>query len=96
MLPLTDDEADVLLAAVPVEARGECWWLVLRDGTPVPGNKGGGVMLFAEMKLTRPLGLVLRALRLSALVDALDNLLARYRARLGGFVPSGEAPRRYP
>jgi hypothetical protein len=81
---------------VPADARGECWWLVLRDGTPVAGDAGGGVALFSEMRLTRPLGRALRAARASALVDACDKILARHRARLGRFVPEGPAPRRYP
>jgi hypothetical protein len=96
LLPLTDDEADRLLAPIPVEARGECWWLILRDGTPVAGDRGGGVMLFAEMRPTRPLAYALRTLRLSVLVDSLDGLLARHRGSLGRFVPDGPAPRRYP
>jgi hypothetical protein len=96
LLPLADDEADGLLGAVPEEERGECWWLVLRDGRPVPGDRGGGVALFAEVGLTRPLGRLLRALRLSRLVDASDRLVSRHRARLGRFVPDGRAPRRYP
>lgn len=53
-------------------------------------------MLFARIQLTRPLGGVLGALRLSPLVDALDKLLAKSRKRLGRFVPEGPAPRRYP
>jgi hypothetical protein len=96
LLPLVDEEAGRLLASVPEEARGECWWLVLRDGTPVAGDRGGGVTLFTEIQLTRPLGRVLRALRLCPLVDALDTLLGRYRKRLGRFVPESPAPRRYP
>jgi hypothetical protein len=96
LLPLADQEADRLLASVPEEARWECWWLVLADGTPVPGDGGGGVTLFAELQLTRPLGRLLRALRVSPLVDALDKLAARHRTRLGRFVPDGPAPRRYP
>jgi hypothetical protein len=81
---------------VPEEARDECWWLVLRDGTPIPGDGGGGIALFAEVRLTRPVGRALRALNASALVDALDKVLARHRIRLGRFVPEGPAPRRYP
>jgi hypothetical protein len=96
LLPLADEEAHVLLAAVPEGERGECWWLVLRDGTPVPGDRGGGVALLAEVRLTRPLSRLLRALRLSRLVDAFDRLLSRYRARLGLLVPDGPVPRRYP
>lgn len=74
----------------------ECWWLVLRDGTPVAGNKGGGVAILSELRLTRPLGLLLRVFRLSNLVDFLDDQLAQRRGTLGHLVPDGEAPRRYP
>jgi hypothetical protein len=96
LLPLADEEAERLLASVPEEARGECWWYVLRDGTLVPGDSGGGVALLAGLRLTSPLGLMLRALGASALVDALDKLVARNRGRLGRLVPDGPAPRRYP
>jgi hypothetical protein len=81
---------------VPEEARDECWWLVLCDGTPIPGDAGGGVALFAEVELTQPLGRVLRTLHASALLDALDRLVARHRGRLGRLMPEGPAPRRYP
>ena len=96
MLPLADEEAERLLTSVPENARKECCWLVLRDGTPVAGNRGGGVLLLADVRLTRPLGLLFRALRLSPVVDAADNLGARYRKSLGRLVPEGPAPRRYP
>ena len=85
-----------MLASVPEERRRECWWLVRRDGTPVAGDEGGGVMLFTEVQLTRPLGRVLRTLRLSPLIDVLDRVLSQYRKRIGRFVPEGPAPRRYP
>jgi hypothetical protein len=96
VLPLGDDEAGRLLAPVPEGARGECWWLVLCDGTPIAGDAGGGVALFAEVGLTQPLARVLRALHASALIDALDKVVARHRSRLGRFVPEGPALRRYP
>jgi predicted DCC family thiol-disulfide oxidoreductase YuxK len=96
LLPLADDEAGHLLAGVPAEARSECWWLVLRDGTPIAGDAGGGVALFAEVRLTRPLGRILRALHASTLIDALDKFVARHRGGLGRFAPEGPAPRRYP
>ena len=95
-MPLADDEAGRLLAGIPEESRTECWWLVLRDGTPVPGNDGGGIAVFAEVRLTRPLGRALRALRAGALLDALDRLVSRHLGRLGRLVPDGPAPRRYP
>jgi hypothetical protein len=54
------------------------------------------VALFAEVRLTHPLGRLLRALHASVVIDALDKLVARHRARLGRLVPDGPAPRRFP
>jgi hypothetical protein len=96
LLPLADEQAQKLLRPVPEDRRRECWWLVLRDGTPLAGDAGGGVPVLCELQLTRPLGLVLRTLRAGPLVDALDKLVARYRGALGRFLPEGPAPRRYP
>jgi hypothetical protein len=81
---------------VPKEDRDRCWWLVLRDGTALPGDRGGGVAALAEIRLTRPLGRLLRKLGASPLIDAFDRLVARHRALLGRLVPDGPAPRRYP
>jgi hypothetical protein len=86
----------VLLASVPEEARGNCWWLVLRDGTPIAGDGGGGVAALGELRLTRPLARGLSLVRASGLVDAFDKRVARNRVRLGRVVPDGPAPRRYP
>ena len=72
---------------MPEEARAECWWLVLRDGTPIAGDAGGSVALFAEVRLTRPVARAIRALHASALIDALDKVVARQRGRLGRLVP---------
>lgn len=96
LLPLADEGADELLAEVPQPVRPECWWLVLRDGTAVRGDRGGGVALLSELRVTAPLSRLLRAFRLSPLVDAVDKVLARYRPRLGGFVPERPVLRRYP
>jgi hypothetical protein len=96
LLPLEDDEAGRLLAAVPEDRRRECWWVVLGNGTAIPGDRGGGVALLTELRLTRPLGRALLLLRLSPVVDAVDRLVSRYRRRLGRLVPDGPAPRRYP
>jgi hypothetical protein len=96
LLPLADDEAARLLVDVPEEARDDCWWLVLRDGTAIPGDAGGGVALFAQVRLTRPLGWAVQAVRAASLIDALDKLVARHRGGLGRLVPDGPAPRRYP
>jgi len=81
---------------VPVEVRNGRWWLVLRDGTAIAGDAGGGVALLAELALTRRLAQGLRVARASRLVDALDVLVARHRGRVGRVVPDGPCPRRYP
>ena len=96
MLPLADPDAEQLLRTVPEDERGECWWLVLRNGSLVAGNKGGGVAMLAVFPLTRPLAFLLRALRLSPLVDWADDVLSAQRGRLGKVIPDGPAPRSYP
>jgi hypothetical protein len=85
-----------LLADVPEERRDDCWWLVLQDTTPIPGDEGGGVALLNRVRLTRPLGRFLRVVAAAPLIDAVDKLVSRYRGRLGRLVPDGPAPRRYP
>jgi hypothetical protein len=79
---------------VPEELREASWWLVRADGTPIAGDEGGGLALFAELRLTRRLGRALRPLTPG--VDALDRLVARNRDRLARFVRDGPGPRRYP
>jgi len=96
LLPLTAPEAIGLLTSVPETRRTESWWLVLRDGMPIAGNAGGGVALLTALPGMRMIGRLLKTLRLSPVVDALDNLLAHQRGRLSRFVPDGTAPRRYP
>lgn len=96
LLPLADEEAVRLLDAVPENRRTESWWVVRRDGTPIAGKRGAGVVLLTEIHPTRLLGRVLGAVGLSLVIDALDELVARHRGRLSRFVPDGPAPRRYP
>jgi hypothetical protein len=96
LLPFADDAATHLLADVPEQQRQDCWWLVLRDRTLVPGDAGGGVALLAELRLTRPLGRLLRAVEAQPAIDALDKLVSHHRGRVGRLVPDGPAPRRYP
>jgi hypothetical protein len=69
---------------------------VLSDGSLVAGDDGGGITLLIELELTRKIGLALRVLRLSSVIDALDKLAAKYRGGLSKLVPEGIAPHRYP
>ena len=85
-----------MLSSIPEDERSDCWWLVQRDGTPVRGDRGGGVVLLMVFPFTRPLGATLRALGLSPVVDVLDMMLARARKHLSRFVPDGPAVRRFP
>ena len=85
-----------MLSSVPEDLRTRCWWVALCDGTLVAGDGGGGVQVLTELQLTRPLGQVLKSVRLSTVIDALDKLIARYRKNLGKFVPDGPSPRRFP
>ena len=96
VLPLADEETGRLLDAVPENRRTESWWVVCRDGVPVAGKSGAGIVLLTEIRSTRLLGRVLGAIGLSPLIDALDAFVARHRGRLSRFVPDGPAPQRYP
>ena len=69
---------------------------MLRDGTLLPGDRGGGAAVLVTVRMTRPLGNALRVLRLSWLLDAVDKLVAGQRKHLGKLVPEGPALRRYP
>jgi len=96
LLPLSHPDALHLLASVEPARRDGRWWLVDRDGAALPGDGGGGIPLLIEIERTRPLGLALRALQASSMVDALDALVSRHRSRLGRLVPDGPAPKRWP
>jgi hypothetical protein len=95
-LPFEDIEAAALLSSIPEETRAVSWWLVLHDGMPIAGDEGGGVALLSELPGTQIFGYLLKTLRLSTVVDALDRLVARQRGRLSRIVPDVTAPRRYP
>jgi hypothetical protein len=59
-------------------------------------TSGGGVALLAEARLARPVVRLIKAVRATRLIDALDELLAAIAQHLDDSCPSGEAPRRYP
>jgi hypothetical protein len=96
LLPFSDPQAADLLAAVPVEERPETWWVIRRDGTPIPGRHGGLVALMEAMGLTRPLGRFCARCGLSPVLDVLDRRFNIWRRWMSRFVPQGPPPRRYP
>jgi transposase len=96
LLPYSDRLTPLLLTRVPEEARFQSWWLILCDGTLVPGNRGGCVALLSAMKVTRMIGRLVVIYHLSSLLDALDRRLAVWRRWLSRFVPEGRASHRYP
>lgn len=96
MLPFEDPEAAGLLSSISEEMQAVSWWLVLRNGMPIAGDAGGGVTLLTELPGTLAIGKLLKSLRLSPVIDALDKLVAHQRGRLSRIVPDVPAPRRYP
>lgn len=95
-MPLTDPLVASLLASVPQQKWTASWWIVLCDGTPIPGNHGGGITLLRQLHRTRRVGQLLAVFHFSPLIDALDRRFAVWRRWLSRFAPEGPAPRRYP
>jgi predicted DCC family thiol-disulfide oxidoreductase YuxK len=83
-----------LLESLPEDERLSSWRLALPDGSLVGKGYGAPELLHA-MRLTRGPG------RLAArvpdrILDAIYDVVARNRSRLGRLVPDGPAPRRSP
>ena len=95
LLGLEDGAADRLLEQVPRVERLSSLRLVLPDGSVL---SAGHAMLAALELLpaTRPLTWAAELLRAQAAVGALYCFIARNRGRLGGLVPDGPAPHRFP
>jgi predicted DCC family thiol-disulfide oxidoreductase YuxK len=94
VLPLRDEEAAALLAPLSGEERLASWRFVAPGGE-IAGEGAGVPELLLALRLTRPLGHVVRLVPAKAL-DAAYRLVARHRGRLGQLVPDGQAPRRFP
>ena len=84
LLPLEHAEAGILLASVPRERRTDCWWLVLRDGSPLRGDRSGALLLFIALWISRPIGRVPISLRVTSFLDTLDESVGEYRGRRRG------------
>lgn len=93
-LPLQDDAASHLLAALAQSERFDTWRIAQPDGS-LTGYGAGVPDLLDAMWLTRPVGRVLELVPDAAL-DACYRWIARRRSSLGRFVPNGPAPRRFP
>ena len=81
LLPLEHDDADTLLASIPEERRTDCWWLVLRDGSPIRGDRSGALLLLVALWLSRPIGRVPTPLRVTTFLDTLGESVAEHRSR---------------
>lgn len=92
-LPLEDEAAAALVEALPEHERMSSWRLARPDGTLAGRGAGAPALL-------RALGHERSARALEAMPDTMlehgYDLVARNRGRIGGLVPDGPAPRRYP
>jgi predicted DCC family thiol-disulfide oxidoreductase YuxK len=89
-----DAAAAPLLAPLPPEERFATWHLALDEGSLV-GRGSGFVALLRSMRLTRGGARLIGAVP-DRVLDALYEVLARNRGRLGRLVPNGPGPRRFP
>jgi predicted DCC family thiol-disulfide oxidoreductase YuxK len=91
LLPLADDEARALLAALPEDDRFTSWHLA-REGAITSGG-AAAVDLLVALGFLRLAGAAAGHLDL---VERLYRGISANRGRLGRLVPDGPAPRRYP
>lgn len=94
VLPLQDEAATPLLAAVPASERFDTWRLASKDGS-LNGFGAGAPGLLQAIGVTRPLGRLLGRIP-DPMLDRVYGLIARNRGALGRFVPEGPAFRRCP
>jgi predicted DCC family thiol-disulfide oxidoreductase YuxK len=92
-LPLDAEEAASLLAELPEEDRMASWRLARPDGS-LAGRGAGAPTLLRALGRERAARLV-EAVPETMLEHGYD-LVARNRGRIGGLVPDGPAPRRFP
>ena len=94
LLPLQDDAAKVLLAALPEGDRLDTWRIAQPDGS-VAGYGAGIPELLQALRLTRPAGRLLGRLP-DNMLEMLYRVVAGNRGILGRLAPDGAAPLRYP
>jgi predicted DCC family thiol-disulfide oxidoreductase YuxK len=91
LLSLEVPEAAPYVAGIPEEEVYASWHLIEPNGDRLVGGNAG-IALLEQVRLTRPLGRLLRWARLSAAVAAVDRFLKEHRGRLNRFVPDVPAP----
>jgi predicted DCC family thiol-disulfide oxidoreductase YuxK len=92
LLPLADEAASPLVAALPEEERLGSWHLV-GPGSRIVSRGAAGIELLEALGHERPARAARRA---EPLAERAYTLVARHRDRLGALVPNGPAPRRFP
>jgi hypothetical protein len=92
---LEDDRLFDLVPHLAPHERFETWWFV--DTTARPRTYGdGGVAVLETVALTRPVGRLLRTLRLVGVMTAVDHVVSRFRNKLNRIVPEIAPPARFP
>jgi predicted DCC family thiol-disulfide oxidoreductase YuxK len=90
VLPLRDRYAWlVLLKDIPEERRNKNWWFIDAHGRLWAGNQGGGLALLSTLPLTMIVGRLGLLLRLSPLVDRLDDWVKRKRPVFSRHIQDG-------
>jgi len=100
IIPFHDTKAWVFFEfyGIKGEERYKSWWIYTApwwEGSLKAGNKGGWLALLSVMWRTRLLSKVVRKLRLSPLLDRMDNLISWARPFLAQFVPDVPTIRRH-
>jgi hypothetical protein len=91
-----DDEAAAPYASrIPAHQVQESWQLIEPTGVRLMHGPAG-IRVLEYIPATRWLGWVLRTLRLTPVVTAVNRLLDRLRKPLGRFFPDPRLPRRWP
>jgi hypothetical protein len=91
-----DDEAAAPYAArIPEDQIQDSWQLIEPSGVRMMHGPAG-IRVLEYIPATRWLAWILRTLRLTPLVTAVNRLLSRIRKPLGRFFPNPRVPRRWP
>jgi predicted DCC family thiol-disulfide oxidoreductase YuxK len=88
-------EAAPFVDGIPEDELYAAWHLIEPNGERLIGGHAGIAML-EHIRLTRPLGRLLRWGRLYVVVEAIDRFLKEHRPRLSRSVPDVAAPHRPP